>query len=170
MLRDLFFQSATPIIRLGRTRPLTSDDAPPLPPGLRPEEASASFSTLSTQSFRHFVLSVFWATGGPARRVLTIITIRNIVMLATPVLLHSVLSQLPSVCRISTCRTCHGHRTWHRWYRWCAAEPAYVFQYAAWVCNNCQRTKRSHRSPCTSTATLLAITDADWRSGQSPLQ
>jgi ABC-type multidrug transport system fused ATPase/permease subunit len=97
VLRDLFFQSATPIIRLGRTRPLTSDDAPPLPPGLRPEEASASFSTLSTQSFRHFVLSVFWATGGPARRVLTIITIRNIVMLATPVLLHSVLSQLPSV-------------------------------------------------------------------------
>jgi ABC-type multidrug transport system fused ATPase/permease subunit len=97
VFRDLFFQSATPIIRLGRTRPLTPDDAPPLPKGLRPEEAAISFASLATDSFRRFVLGVFWATGRPARNVLAIITVRIAVVLSTPVLLHSMLSQLPSV-------------------------------------------------------------------------
>ncbi|MFN6113257.1 MAG: ABC transporter transmembrane domain-containing protein, partial [Bacteroidota bacterium] len=97
MLRDLFFQSATPIIRLGRTRPLTPDDAPPLPRGLHPKDAAAAFASLSTDSFRRFVFEVFWATGRPARAVLGIITVRIAVVLTTPVLLHSVLSQLPGV-------------------------------------------------------------------------
>lgn len=97
MLRDLFFQSATPIIRLGRTRPLTPDDAPLLPRGLHPKDAAAAFASLSTDSFRRFVFEVFWATGRPARIVLTIITVRIALVLTTPVLLHSVLSQLPGV-------------------------------------------------------------------------
>jgi len=97
VLRDLFFQSATPIIRLGRTRPLTPDDAPPLPRGLHPKDAAAAFASLSTDSFRRFVFEVFWATGRPARAVLGIITVRIAVVLTTPVLLHSVLSQLPGV-------------------------------------------------------------------------
>ncbi|MBU3699239.1 MAG: ATP-binding cassette domain-containing protein [Candidatus Kapabacteria bacterium] len=97
MLRDLFFQSATPIIRLGRTRPLTPEDAPLLPQGLHPEEAAPAFASLPTDSFRRFVLSVFWATGRPARTVLAIIMMRIAVVLTTPVLLHSMLSQLPTV-------------------------------------------------------------------------
>jgi ABC-type multidrug transport system fused ATPase/permease subunit len=97
VIRDLFFQSATPIIRLGRTRPLTSDDAPPLPRGLRPEESAAAFATIPTRSFASFLFGVFRATGRPAWRTLTIIFVRNLVVLLTPILLHAVLTSIPSV-------------------------------------------------------------------------
>lgn len=97
MFRDVFFQSVSPIIRLGRTRPLTPEDAPALPHGLHPKDAADAFSGLPTESFRRFVFGVFWATGRPARIVLTIITVRIALVLTTPVLLHSMLSQLPGV-------------------------------------------------------------------------
>ena len=98
----LLFRQALPLIRLGRQRPLEASDAAPMPEVLRPERASAQYSVLDPKAFWPFILGAFRATGAPARSIAWLMVVRLAVSLATPMLIKSLLEQLPLVAGAET--------------------------------------------------------------------
>ncbi|MCX6141576.1 MAG: ABC transporter transmembrane domain-containing protein, partial [Candidatus Kapabacteria bacterium] len=91
------FHSAAPIIKIGRQRPLTPEDAPPLPPELNPRNASQRYATLDAGRFWPFFLGAFFATGAPARRILGLTVVKLVVGIGTPLILHRLLTLLPMI-------------------------------------------------------------------------
>lgn len=94
---DPFFRNAAPIIRIGRQRPLSPDDAPPLPPELDPRNVSSRFANLKSDRFWPFFFATFAATGAPARRIITLTVLKLAIGITTPLLLHTLLTMLPRV-------------------------------------------------------------------------
>ncbi|MBL0322391.1 MAG: hypothetical protein IPP80_08480 [Ignavibacteria bacterium] len=99
---DPFFRNAAPIIRIGRQRPLSPDDAPPLPPELDPRNVSSRFADLKTDRFWPFFFATFAATGAPARRIITLTVLKLAIGITTPLLLHTLLTMLPQVTGAAT--------------------------------------------------------------------
>lgn len=95
VLHYLFFLRASPLIRIGRRRPLQESDALEAHPLLNPRTVSDAFATLDTSNFRTFIVGVFFATGRPARRLMIVMVLRLALLLSTPLLLHAVLAALP---------------------------------------------------------------------------
>jgi ABC-type multidrug transport system fused ATPase/permease subunit len=93
-LRALLFVDAGRIIRTGRQRALDTEDAPPLREDLDPQNSADTFDTLSLDRFGRFLVSLFFATGTPARRLVALVITKTVVALSTPLLLHAVLSRL----------------------------------------------------------------------------
>lgn len=83
-------------MRIGRTRPLTSDDAPAIPAHIHPRNASRLFDTISTERFSSFILKVFFAAGATSRRVLVLTFFRIAVGLSVPILLKVFLEGMPA--------------------------------------------------------------------------
>lgn len=94
-LRDWLFVEASAIVRAGRARPLTADDAPPLTAELTPVRLDAP-PRLSLASFWPALLRLFFGTGRPARVVVALTFARLGIATSTPVLLHEILRQLPA--------------------------------------------------------------------------
>jgi ABC-type multidrug transport system fused ATPase/permease subunit len=94
-LRDWFFWEAGAIVRVGRARPLTPGDAPPLTPELTPERLDAP-PRAKLAPFWPALLRLFFSTGRPARSVVAITFVRLAIASSTPVLLHELLRQLPA--------------------------------------------------------------------------
>lgn len=97
MLRDLLFQSAGSIIRIGRTRPLQPEDAPTLPEYLEPRNSPKDFSVLDSSHPWTFIRGVFLATGSPAKRIGILLTSKVLLGALSPILLHRLLEILPNV-------------------------------------------------------------------------
>jgi len=83
-------------VRIGRVRPLTTDDAPAIPASIHPRNASQSYETLSTEKFYPFILRAFFAAGATSRRVMWLTILRIGVGLSVPILLKIFLEALPS--------------------------------------------------------------------------
>ncbi|MBC8124793.1 MAG: hypothetical protein H7X70_03585, partial [Candidatus Kapabacteria bacterium] len=95
LVSDILFRAAAPIIKIGRQRPLTPEDAPPLPTDLNPWNAPPRFATIDTARFWPFFFSAFVATGAPARRIMVLTVVKLVIGITTPLLLHRLLSLLP---------------------------------------------------------------------------
>lgn len=102
VMKSIFFSYVGPLIRLGRQRPLTADDAPPLPPPLQPRTVSEEFERLSTTSFQRFIFGAYFATGAPARRIIIVTVLRVAIAVSTPLLLRSLLTSIPELTSFST--------------------------------------------------------------------
>lgn len=97
LLRRLLFTDAWPIIRIGRVRSLTPDDAPEAPWGFHPDTTSARFEHLNTEHFGRFILSAYAATGSAARNSLIFNLLLLTALLVSPLLLAELLRLLPNV-------------------------------------------------------------------------
>lgn len=93
---NALFLYVSPLIRVGRTRPLTELDVVDVPPDMEPRNASDKFANVPTDTFFRFIWEAFLAVGTPARMVLVITCVRLCIAMGTPILLHSVLTQLPT--------------------------------------------------------------------------
>ena len=82
---------------MGKLRPLQASDALPLPENLHPRNASSAFDRLDTSRFTRFTLSVFFATGARARRMIVLTIVRVLIALSTPILLKLVLEQIAAI-------------------------------------------------------------------------
>lgn len=102
VMKSIFFSYVGPLIRLGRQRPLTADDAPPLPPPLQPRTVSEDFERLPTTSFQRFIFGAYFATGAPARRIVIVTILRVTIAVSTPLLLRSLLTSIPELTSLST--------------------------------------------------------------------
>ena len=91
--RKLLFVDASAIVRVGRIRPLTPEDAPPLRPELVPSRELPAHA-LSLAPFWPFLTRLFFATGKPARTILALTVTRVAIASSAPVILHSLLQQL----------------------------------------------------------------------------
>ena len=94
-LRRWLFLDAGDIVRAGRSRPLTSDDAPPLDAELTPERTEDP-PRLQLAPFWPALLRIFFGTGRPARSIVALTFVRLCIASSTPVLLHELLQQLPA--------------------------------------------------------------------------
>ena len=97
LISDPLFRRAGSIIRIGRQRPLTEEDAPPLDVAVDPHHAPAAYATLDASRFWSFFIGCFWATGKPARMLLALGIIKMGVAVSTPIVLRLLLEQLPSI-------------------------------------------------------------------------
>lgn len=97
LLTDPLFRRVGAIIRIGSRRPLTEDDAPPLDHRVKPENAPSAYAVLDTSKFWSFFVGCFWATGTPAKMILTLGLLKLGIAISTPVLLRSLLEQLPGI-------------------------------------------------------------------------
>jgi len=91
--RKLLFADASAIVRVGRKRPLTAEDAPALDPPLVPSRALPE-QALSLVPFWPFLTRLFFGTGWPARRILLLTVTRIAIASSAPVILHTLLQQL----------------------------------------------------------------------------
>lgn len=96
LFTDPLFRRAGSIIRIGRTRPLTEDDAPVVEPSVDPQYAPVAYATLDSSRFWTFFVGCFWATGRPARMLVGLGITKIAIAVATPVLLRLLLEQLPA--------------------------------------------------------------------------
>ncbi len=95
--RKWFFVDAGAIVRAGRARPLTADDAPALEPELTPDRnAPPQAQTLSLAPFWPFMLRSFFESGRPARAIIALTFVRLAIACSAPLLLHELLTQLPA--------------------------------------------------------------------------
>jgi ABC-type multidrug transport system fused ATPase/permease subunit len=94
LIARLLFVEAGSLIRIGRTRPLTDKDVLPLPDEADPFKTGDEYDKLNLDSFVRFILGAFFATGAPARRLLLLTCTTIALGLSTPLLLHSLLTQL----------------------------------------------------------------------------
>src|SRR5207344_1940638 len=83
------------IVRAGRLRPLTAQDAPPLDAELTPRRSEAS-NALALTPFWPFLLRLFMGTGRPARSIVALTCVRLAIACSAPLLLHELLEQLPA--------------------------------------------------------------------------
>ncbi len=97
LLKDPLFRRVGAIIRIGARRPLTEDDAPPLDHRVKPENAPSAYAMLDASKFWSFFVGCFWATGTPARMILLLSVLKLSVAISTPVLLRTLLEQLPGI-------------------------------------------------------------------------
>lgn len=97
LLRDPLFRRVGSIIKIGSQRPLTEEDAPPLDVAVDPHHAPEAYATLDASRFWSFFIGCFWATGKPARMLLTLGIVKMGVAVSTPVVLRLLLEQLPSI-------------------------------------------------------------------------
>jgi len=98
--RKLLFVDATAIVRVGRKRPLTPEDAPPLDPALVPSRTLPE-RPLRLVPFWPFLTRLFFSTGWPARRILLLTVTRIAIASSAPLLLHTILQQLSAASAAS---------------------------------------------------------------------
>lgn len=99
--QKILFSYVTPIVRVGRERPLEFDDAPALPETLHPKNASDKFDEIKTDKFTKFIIGAFFATGKLSHRMLVLSALRIAVAVSTPILLKNVLEQIPNLHQYS---------------------------------------------------------------------
>lgn len=97
LLTDPLFRRVGAIIRIGSRRPLTEEDAPPLDHRVKPENAPSTYAVLDASKFWSFFVGCFWATGTPAKMILILSILKLGIAISTPVLLRSLLEQLPGI-------------------------------------------------------------------------
>lgn len=97
ILRTLLFSDVGALIAIGRSRPLEASDAPKPDRHVLPHGTPSAMLDVPTDRFGAYIIQQFWATGWPARKLLGLVCGRVILALATPFLLHAVLTSITSL-------------------------------------------------------------------------
>jgi ABC-type multidrug transport system fused ATPase/permease subunit len=90
---NMFFSHVTPLIRLGRTRPLVSEDLPPLPHSLELESFVGKYEHLQPATPLRWVWQCFALTGKTARSLWMITLVRIPIAMLGPVFLKMILER-----------------------------------------------------------------------------
>lgn len=96
-LHTLLFSDVGALIAIGRSRPLEASDAPMPAPHVLPHGTPSAMLDVPTDRFGSYIVRQFLATGKPARRLMVLVCGRVALALATPFLLHAVLSSIKTL-------------------------------------------------------------------------
>jgi len=92
-----FFGSVSPLIRLGRERPLQAEDLPALPAWLEPQATPTRFLTISLGGPRRFLLELLLACRGRLAAALGLTTALMATAILLPVTIHALVEELGDV-------------------------------------------------------------------------
>lgn len=104
-LSKILFSYVAPVISIGRSRPLTADDMPPLMDDIHPNDVAESFAGLPTERPYRFIWKSFLATGRSAMLALTADALRLPFAFAGPLLLQALLRSVEGVGKSSSLTT-----------------------------------------------------------------
>jgi ABC-type multidrug transport system fused ATPase/permease subunit len=101
-LSKVLFSYVAPVIRIGRSRPLTANDMPPLMDDIHPNGVAGAFADLPTKKPYTFIWKSFFATGRSAVLALSADAVRLPFAFAGPLLLQALLRSVEGVGKTSS--------------------------------------------------------------------